>query len=83
MGIVEDVADELALESLKIINATGDDAFVRQVADAIGGSSQTMEEAYLTAVRVRRAEQRARAVLDKLSDEIASALPKPGNDGAA
>ena len=60
MGIVEDVADELALESLKIINATGDDAFVQRIADTIGGSSQTMEEAYLTAVRVRRAEQRAR-----------------------
>ena len=63
MGIVEDVADELALESLKIINATGDDAFVQRIADTIGGSSQTMEEAYLTAVRVRRAEARAREIL--------------------
>ena len=43
MGIVEDVADELALESLRIINATGDDAFVQKVADTIGGSSQTMK----------------------------------------
>ncbi len=80
MGIVEDVADELAVESLKIINATGDDAFVQQVADTIGGSSQTMEEAYLTAVRVRRAEQRARELLGRLKDEMASALPPPDND---
>jgi hypothetical protein len=80
MGIVEDVADELALESLKIINATGDDAFVQQVADTIGGSSQTMEEAYLTAVRVRRAEQRARELLGKLKDQMASSLPPPRND---
>lgn len=71
MGIVEDVADELALESLKIINATGDDAFVQRVADTIGGSSQTMEEAYMTAVRVRRAEQRARELLKTLMDELA------------
>ena len=77
MGIVDDVADELALESLRIINATGDDAFVKQVADAIGGSSQTMEEAYLTAVRVRRAEQRARALLERLKDEMAQTLPPP------
>ncbi|ABG32241.1 hypothetical protein CEP88_03360 [Roseobacter denitrificans] len=70
MGIVEDVADELALESLKIINATGDDAFVQRVADTIGGSSQTMEEAYLTALRVRRAEQRARAVLDQIRKDL-------------
>ena len=80
MGIVEDVADELALESLKIINATGDDAFVTRVADTIGGSSQTMEEAYLTAVRVRRAEQRARVLLDQLKKEMASTLPPPRDE---
>jgi len=80
MGIVEDVADELALESLKFINATGDDSFVKQVADTIGGSSQTMEEAYLTAVRVRRAEQRARQLLDKLKADMARPAPLPGNE---
>ena len=80
MGIVEDVADELALESLKIINATGDDAFVKKVADTIGGSSQTMEEAYLTAVRVRRAEQRAREVLNDLKEKMAYSLPPPADD---
>lgn len=80
MGIVEDVADELALESLKIINATGDDAFIKRVADTIGGSSQTMEEAYLTAVRVRRAEQRARELLKQLKDEMAQSLPPPAHD---
>lgn len=77
MGIVEDVADELALESLKIIDATGDDAFVQRVADTIGGSSQTMEEAYLTAVRVRRAEQRARELLKTLQDDMARTLAPP------
>ncbi len=77
---MEDVADELALESLKIINATGDDAFVKRVADTIGGSSQTMEEAYLTAVRVRRAEQRARELLKQLKDEMAQSLPPPAHD---
>lgn len=80
MGIVEDVADELALESLKIITATGDDAFVQRVAETIGGSSQTMEEAYLTAVRVRRAEQRAREMLKSIKDQL---LPtsEPSKDG--
>lgn len=77
---MEDVADELALESLKIINATGDDAFIKRVADTIGGSSQTMEEAYLTAVRVRRAEQRARELLKQLKDEMAQSLPPPAHD---
>ena len=80
MGIVEDVADELALESLKIINATGDDAFVKKVADTIGGSSQTMEEAYLMAVRVRRAEQRARELLGKIKEQMAQTLPPPTDE---
>lgn len=80
MGIVEDVADELALESLKIINATGDDAFVQRIADTIGGSSQTMEEAYLTAVRVRRAEQRARELLTSLKEEMARTLEPPKDE---
>ena len=80
MGIVEDVADELALESLKIINATGDDAFVKKVADTIGGSSQTMEEAYLTAVRVRRAEQRARELLGKIKEQMAQTLSPPTDE---
>ncbi|MEM6887710.1 MAG: hypothetical protein AAF636_06175 [Pseudomonadota bacterium] len=81
MSKIDEISDELALQSLKIINATGDDEFIRRVADAIGGSSQTMEEAYLTAVRVRRAEQRARAVLDDLTEELARTLPKPSDDG--
>ena len=80
MGIVEDVADELAIESLKIINATGDDAFVQRIADTIGGSSQTMEEAYLTAVRVRRAEQRAREALNQIKDDMARSLPSPDDE---
>ena len=70
MGVIEDAADKLALESLRIINKTGDDAFVQQIADAIGGSSQTMEEAYLTAVRVRRAEQRAHQLLEQIKAKI-------------
>ncbi len=73
MGVIEDAADKLAMESLKIINETGDDAFVQRIADTIGGSSQTMEEAYLTAVRVRRAEQRAHQLLEQFKAELAKA----------
>lgn len=80
MGIVEDVADELAQESLKIIEATGDDAFVKRVADTIGGSSQTMEEANLTAVRVRRAEKRARALLAEMREQMARTLAPPSSN---
>lgn len=63
MTLMEQVADDLAQETIRKIAAGADETLVRQVADAIQNASQTMEEAYLTAVRVRRAEARARAVL--------------------
>ncbi|MEP2027954.1 MAG: hypothetical protein ABJI96_04495 [Paracoccaceae bacterium] len=63
MSRTEDIADELASQTMEIIDATGNDDIVNEVASALGGYSQTLEEAYLTAIRVRRAEQRARAIL--------------------
>jgi hypothetical protein len=63
MGVIDDIADELAQGTMGIIDTTGDDAVVKEIADTLGGSSQTLEEAYLTAVRVRRAEKRARDLL--------------------
>ncbi|WP_099826631.1 hypothetical protein [Oceaniglobus indicus] len=63
MQLIEDLADELALEALAAAEASGDDQIVDQVGEVLGASSQTLQEAYLTAVRVRRAETRARALL--------------------
>jgi hypothetical protein len=59
-----DVADELAQKSLELFEATGDEEIFAQVTKIIGSSSQTLEEAYKTAVRVRRAERRALEMLD-------------------
>ena len=67
MTILETLADELAQEALALEARTGNGDAVTLVAEAIGASSTTMEEAYLTAVRVRRAEARGRAVLARLS----------------
>ena len=63
MGILDDMADELARETMKIIEATGDEDIEREMAGILGTSSQTLEEAYLTAMRVRKAEKRARRLL--------------------
>jgi len=67
--ILFDVADELAQRSLEIFEATGDEEIFAEVTKIIGTSSQTLEEAFKTAVRVRRAEKRA---LDMLADRKAS-----------
>jgi len=63
MGITDDIADELAIEALKLEERTGDDQVVLKISEILGASSQTTQEAYLTSVRVRRAEQRARVFL--------------------
>lgn len=70
MAITEDIADELAQDTMKIITATGSEDVIAEVSEAIGAFSQTMQEAYLTAVRVRRAEVRARALLGKKRKEL-------------
>ncbi|WP_108484732.1 hypothetical protein [Oceaniglobus ichthyenteri] len=64
MKLLENLADELAREALSAAKKSGDDDIVTQVGNVLGASSQTLEEAYLTAVRIRRAEARARALLD-------------------
>ncbi len=68
MQIIETLADELAQDVLAAIEKTGDDKMADRISEVIGASSQTMQEAFLTAVRVRRAEARARALLAELSE---------------
>ncbi|MGR3825162.1 MAG: hypothetical protein ACU0A5_21535 [Salipiger marinus] len=63
MSLAEDLADKLAEDTFKIMQASGDDRFFMEVAAIIGASSTTLEEAFLTSIRVRMAEQRARAFL--------------------
>ena len=63
MGVAEDLADQLAQEALKAEELTGDERIVDDLATLMGATSQTAEEAFLTAVRVRRANIKARAML--------------------
>ncbi len=63
MGVTEDLADDLARDVIKAIEATGDEDIIAEITKVLGASSQTAEEAFLTALRVRRANIKARAVL--------------------
>lgn len=66
MEYLEGIADKLANEVLDVIEATGNEDVVDDIKKIIGTSSTTLEEAYMTAVRVRRAERRATAFLADL-----------------
>lgn len=63
MSYLEKTADELADLALAEQAASGDEKIVDKISEVLGASSQTLQEAYLTAIRVRRAEARARKML--------------------
>lgn len=66
MPILEDIADGLAREALRLEEELNDLNVVEKVAKHIGTSSPTVEEAFRTAVRMRRAEQGAQRMMAKL-----------------
>lgn len=66
MQLIEDVADRVAQEVLALVEETGNPDIIEDIKKVIGTSSQTLEESYMTAVRVRRAEKRALEMLAQL-----------------
>ncbi|MEP2532541.1 hypothetical protein [Shimia sp.] len=63
MGTIETLAAKLAEDTLKAQRITGDDRMFVAVGGVLAAASQSLEEAYLTEVRVRLAEEKARAFL--------------------
>lgn len=63
MGVTEDLADELAIQVIKYIDASDDEDVVEEIVKVLGATSQTAEEAFLTSLRVRRANGAARELL--------------------
>lgn len=66
MPLLEDIADGLAREAIRLSDEAGDERIVDEVAKLIGTSSPTVEEAFRTAVRIRRAEQRAARLMEDI-----------------
>ncbi|MEL6620336.1 MAG: hypothetical protein AAFP16_15775 [Pseudomonadota bacterium] len=61
--VVIEMANKLAEETLAVQGEVGDDRLFMKVGDVLGASSQTLEEAYLTAVRTRMANDAGRRFL--------------------
>jgi len=79
----ENAANELAELAMADEALSGDEKIVQRIADIMGASSQSLEEAYLTSVRVRRAERRARELLAERAAERENAQAAPEPDAAA
>ncbi|WP_146345509.1 hypothetical protein [Falsiphaeobacter marinintestinus] len=62
---IETLAAKLAEDTMAAMKITGDDRLYVEVGGVLAASSQSLEEAYLTEVRVRLAERIARDFLKK------------------
>jgi hypothetical protein len=79
-SLIEEIADALARDVLRAVELLGDENLVTEVSRVIGSSSTTTQEAFMTAVRVRMSEQRARRLL---ADRVGADWPlEPGASGS-
>jgi len=62
-SITEELADRLAQDTIKAAEELGDENLIAEVAKVIGIASTTTQEAFMTAIRVRLSERRARKFL--------------------
>jgi hypothetical protein len=75
MGVIEDMGDQLARDVIAAMEETGDERLHEKISKVLLDASPTMQEAFLTAYRVRVAEMRGRKFLD--------AVLKAKREGAA
>ncbi|MFO1176334.1 MAG: hypothetical protein U1E48_14235 [Paracoccaceae bacterium] len=64
MGVVEDLGDELAVETLKAMDELDNDRFYNDVSRVVGASSPTLQEAFLTSIRIRLAALRGKKFVE-------------------
>jgi hypothetical protein len=64
MSVLEDMGDALARDVIAAMEELGDDRFYDKISKVLLDASPTMQEAFLTAYRVRIAEKRGRAFIE-------------------
>jgi len=65
MSFIQELADQLAKDVLDSQDELGDDRFYEQVGKVLLAASPTLQEAYMTSIRIRLAERRGRDFLVK------------------
>lgn len=81
MSFIDDMGLQLADKALAEAAAADDPKLVDRIADMLGASSQSLEEAFLTGIRVRRAEARAKEMI--ADSQKKRATPTPNANAAA
>ncbi|MBN2739329.1 MAG: hypothetical protein JXR35_00365 [Rhodobacteraceae bacterium] len=76
MGLIDDLAENLAHDVIEAQRELGEDRFYIDIGDHIGTSSPSLQEAFMTACRLRLAELRGRAYFEKRLGERRKAKAK-------
>lgn len=63
MSTLDALAAKLAEDTIKAQKELGDERLFMKVSEVLGASSQSLEEAFLTEVRMRMSEEKGRAFL--------------------
>lgn len=74
---IQELADDLARDTLASQAELKDDYFFEQVARVVGASSPTLQDAFMTSIRIRLAERRGREFLDKAVAAMRSGAKVP------
>ncbi|KIC22409.1 hypothetical protein [Leisingera sp. ANG-Vp] len=78
MGTIETLAQKLAVDTLKVQDAAGEERLYVEVGQVLGAASQSLEEAFLTEMRVRLAERKAREFLNQKVSALQAQLETKG-----
>lgn len=77
MGVLEELTDALARDTIAAAEELGDEKLIRDVAAVLGAASPTTEEAFMTAVRFRLAALRGRRYLEERIAQAQAKAPAP------
>ena len=77
MGVVEDLGDGLAKATLDAMTEIDDDRFYEKVGRVVGASSPTLQEAFLTSIRIRLAERRGQEFVAKALEAARTGAEAP------
>jgi hypothetical protein len=81
MTALQDLADKLADDVLAAETELDDDRFYEKMAQVLMAASPTFQEAYITSIRVRLAERRGRAFLERaLAEKRGEIVEAPEDD---
>lgn len=83
MNTIDRLAEKLAQDTMDAMDETGQERLYVEVGDVLAAASQSLEEAYLTEIRVRLAERTARRFLEtKVSQHRQQQAATPQAPGA-